>query len=147
MNAARDNDLTKRRPGATLKARTLRRNETEAEYRLWGDLRNRLLNGYKFSRQVPLGPYVADFLCREQRLVVEIDGSQHADSVSDVIRTQWLNANGYAVLRFWNEEALRERRPVLETILAVLSGDISERCETIRFWPADAIQELQGSRQ
>ncbi len=147
MSAVRNNDPTKRRPGATPKARTLRRNETEAEYRLWGHLKNRLLNGYKFSRQVPLGPYVADFLCREHRFIVEIDGSQHADSISDIIRTQWLNANGYAVLRFWNGEILRERGAVLETILAALTGDISKRCETMRYWPASAIEEQQGSRQ
>ena len=57
--------VSKRREGATARARKLRQNDTEAEYRLWGDLRNRLLNGYKFSRQIPVGPYFVDFLCRE----------------------------------------------------------------------------------
>ena len=93
--------VSKRRPGATQKARVLRQNETEAEYRLWGHLRNRLLNGHKFSRQVPLGRYVADFVCRERHLIVELDGSQHADSQHDIIRTRWLNEQGYSVLRFW----------------------------------------------
>ena len=125
----------KRRPAATQKASTLRRNETEAEYRLWGDLRNRLLNGYKFSRQIPLGPYVADFVCRERMLIVELDGFQHAESQYDFIRTRWLNANGYTVLRFWNHEVLEERRAVLETILATLEGRIFEKCEALRLYP------------
>ncbi|RXT23588.1 hypothetical protein B5P46_16625 [Rhizobium leguminosarum] len=128
--------MTKRRPGKTGQARRLRRNETEEEYRLWGELRNRQLNGYKFARQVPLGAYVADFLCREQRLVVEIDGFQHAANPLDSIRTQWLNGNGYALLRFWNHEITRERRAVLETILAALEGQIFERDDTLRFYPA-----------
>jgi len=129
-------DITKRRPGKTDQARSLRQKETEAEFRLWSDLRNRQLNGYKFSRQVPLGVYVADFVCREQHLVVELDGSQHAQSIADERRTLWLNDNGYSVLRFWNDEVLKERRAVLETILAVLECRIVEVCETIRFSPA-----------
>ncbi|MBY5752117.1 DUF559 domain-containing protein [Rhizobium leguminosarum bv. viciae] len=72
-------DIRKHRTNKTDQARTLRRNETEEEYHLWSDLRARRSNGYKFSRQVPLGPFV-DFLCREQRLIVEVDGFQHADS-------------------------------------------------------------------
>ncbi len=129
-------DITKRRPGKTDQARSLRQNETEAEFRLWSDLRNRQLNGYKFSRQVPLGAYVADFVCRERQLIVELDGSQHAESIADDVRTHWLNDNRYSVLRFWNDEVLRERRAVLETILAVLEGLIVDECETIRFSPA-----------
>jgi very-short-patch-repair endonuclease len=66
------------------------------------------LNGHKFSRQIPLGPYVADFVYRDSRLIVEIDGSQHAESAADIVRTRWLNAGGYSVLRFWNHEVLRE---------------------------------------
>ncbi|TKT80210.1 DUF559 domain-containing protein [Aquamicrobium sp. LC103] len=128
-------DATKRRVGATSRARTLRRQETEAEYRLWGDLRNRLLNGYKFSRQMPVGPYFADFLCREYRLIVEIDGSQHALSSHDARRTRYLTTNGYSVLRFWNEEVLRERRAVLETVLAALEGRLSPSPD-LRFAPA-----------
>ncbi|WP_409527101.1 endonuclease domain-containing protein [Rhizobium sp. P32RR-XVIII] len=114
-------DATKRRPGKTAQARQLRQNETEEEYHLWSDLRARRLNGHKFARQVPLGPYIVDFLCREQRLVIEVDGFQHADSANDRKRTDWLNSHGYAVLRFWNREISRERRSVLETILAALS--------------------------
>ncbi|MBN9077047.1 MAG: endonuclease domain-containing protein [Rhizobiales bacterium] len=107
----------KRKDGATERARRLRTDETEAEYRLWGELRGRYLNGYKFVRQIPLGPYVVDFVCRRKRLVIEVDGSQHAESAGDFTRTAWLNDQGYSVLRFWNDEVLRERRAVLETFL------------------------------
>ncbi len=129
-------DPTKRLPGKTHQARSLRTNDTEAEYRLWGDMRNRQLNGYKFSRQIPLGPYIVDFVCREQRLIVELDGSQHAENTHDERRTEWLNQQGYSVLRFWNAEVLQERSAVLDTILAVLQGQIVERCDAIRFSPA-----------
>ncbi|CAN7517317.1 endonuclease domain-containing protein [Rhizobium sp. LjRoot30] len=130
------NAVTKRLPGKTTQARNLRQNDQEAEYRLWSDLRNRRLNGYKFSRQIPLGPYIADFLCREHRLVVEVDGSQHAQSRTDILRTHWLNAKGYAVIRFWNEEILKERRAVLETILAALTGQLQAQDTALRFYPA-----------
>jgi len=93
-------DITRRLPGATPKARRLRREETDAERKLWSELRNRRLGGYKFTRQVPLGPYIVDFLCRPRRLVIELDGDQHAWSDTDDIRTGFLNRNGYSVLRF-----------------------------------------------
>src|SRR4051812_19555586 len=112
----RDNDVTKRKPGATGRARRLRRDETDAEYRLWYWLRGREIGGFKFVRQVPLGPYVVDFLCRSERLVIELDGEQHAESADDARRTAWLNGEGYSVLRFWNHEALREREAVLDCI-------------------------------
>ena len=115
-------DIRKHRSGKTSQARQLRQNETEEEYHLWSDLRARRLNSYKFARQVPLGPYIVDFLCREHNLVVEADGSQHADNAYDHARTDWLNAHGYSVLRFWNNEISRQRRSVLETILAALNG-------------------------
>jgi very-short-patch-repair endonuclease len=134
--AMHSEDVTKRRPGKTSQARRLRRDETEEEYRLWSDLRARRLNGFKFSRQIPLGPYVVDFLCREQRLIVEIDGFHHANTPSDAERTLWLNKQGYSVLRFWNPEVTRERRAVLDTILAAVTGQLTERCEIARFFPA-----------
>ncbi len=113
-----------RREGATARARSLRRDETDAEYRLWRRLSGRELGGYKFVRQVPLGPYIVDLLCKAERLVIEIDGEQHADNERDVRRTAFLNENGYSVLRFWNHEVLREREAVLDAILAVLPGQI-----------------------
>ena len=143
MNAQKNNNVTKRRNGIAAKARHLRQEETEAEYKLWSELRNRLLNGYKFTRQVPLGPYVADFVCREKSLVIELDGAQHAGSLSDVVRTRWLNQNGYSVLRFWNDEILRERRTVLDTILAVLSCEIHIRCDATRFSPAGSFATIK----
>jgi very-short-patch-repair endonuclease len=123
-----------RKSGATPRARNLRKNETDAEYRLWIEVRSRRLNGYKFARQIPLGPYFVDFICREKNLIVELDGSQHADNEHDIARTEWLNVQGYSVLRFWNDEILRERRAVLETILSVLEG----RGATARFSPGYA---------
>jgi very-short-patch-repair endonuclease len=131
--------LTKRTPKATSLARQLRQDETDAEFRLWTDLRNRRLNGYKFSRQIPLCPYVADFVCRQMSLIVEVDGSQHAENDADMRRTDWLNREGYSVLRFWNTEVLTEPHSVLETILAVLEGRITERCDATRFYPARTI--------
>ena len=129
-------DPTKRRGGAAARARKLRQDETEAEYRLWAELRGRHLNGFKFARQIPLGPYVVDFVCRERRLIIEIDGSQHAGSMSDAARTGWLNRQGYSVLRFWNQKVLAERPAVLETILAVLDGKISTPSPGLGFAPA-----------
>ncbi|CAN7396603.1 endonuclease domain-containing protein [Agrobacterium tumefaciens] len=114
---------SKRHSGKTTQARTLRRDETDAEYRLWYELKNRGLNGFKFSRQVPLGPYIADFVCREKMLIVELDGSQHASSAHDRQRTFWFNAQGYAVLRFWNHEIFEDISSTLNTILAVLNAE------------------------
>src|SRR4051812_36329020 len=75
-------------------ARDMRRDATLAERRLWGLLRNRKMEGFKFRRQVPLGPYIVDFACLEAKLVVEADGGQHADNVCDERRDAWLEANG-----------------------------------------------------
>jgi very-short-patch-repair endonuclease len=85
-------------------------------------LRNRRLNNFKFVRQAPVGGYIADFLCRERWLIVELDGSQHADSTKDAERTKSLNELGYSVLRFWNTELNTHHDAVLETVLAALEG-------------------------
>ncbi len=103
-------------------ARNLRANATDAEYLLWYELRNRVLNGYRFSRQVRIGPFICDFACRSEKLIVELDGSQHSENPADERRTQWLLAQGYSVLRFWNDEVAFERGAVLEAILAALEG-------------------------
>ena len=107
----------------TERARRLRQTSTTAESRLWNRLRSRSLNGHKFVRQEPLGPFVADFVCRERRLIVEIDGGQHADNKRDVQRDQRLGAHGYRVLRFWNNEVLGNMDGVLETIVAALNAE------------------------
>jgi very-short-patch-repair endonuclease len=99
-------------------ARSLRRDMTEAEQKLWLELRGRRLDLIKFRRQVPIGPYIADFACLEARLVVEIDGSQHADSVRDTARDAELKQRGFRVLRFWNDDVLRELDAVCDTIIA-----------------------------
>ena len=98
-------------------ARALRQNPTHAEKRLWHHLRNRQLDGQKFRRQVPLGLYVGDFVCLQARLVVEVDGGQHDwRARADQARTAWLKANGFHVLRFWNNEVLGNIAGVLDTI-------------------------------
>ncbi|WP_183912022.1 endonuclease domain-containing protein [Rhizobium lentis] len=139
-------DIRKHRPAKTAQARQLRQNETEEEYHLWSDLRARRLNGYKFTRQVPLGPFIVDFLCREERLIVEVGGFQHADSATDQRRTEWLNANGYSVLRFWNQEISRERRSVLETILAALQGRLEFSPEPPGFYSPAAFTNKDRQR-
>ena len=117
-------------------ARTLRRNETDAEKVLWREIRNRNLNGFKFVRQYPIGPYIADFACREKALVVELDGAQHAESMRDTERTRYISNAGFSVIRFWNDDVLRERDDVLETIVAILEGRLKEACDATRFSPA-----------
>ena len=93
--------------GATKRARCSRREETDAEYRLWYRLSGRELGGFKFVRQVPLGPYVVDFLCRSRRLIVELDGEQHAENAR--CDEQLPERHGYSVLRFWNRGAAGAR--------------------------------------
>ena len=103
------------------RARGLRRRQTEAERRLWSRLRARALDGWKFRRQHPVGPYVLDFVCEDARLAIEIDGGQHADrSEQDQDRTVALERHGYRVIRFWNNEVLDQTDAVLETIFAEL---------------------------
>lgn len=107
-------------PNITL-ARTLRHTQTDGERKLWGFLRARRLGGYKFRRQHPIGPYVADFCCDEARLVIEIDGSQHGTQVEkDAKRTRYLESKEYRVIRFGADAVVRETEAVLETILNYL---------------------------
>jgi very-short-patch-repair endonuclease len=93
---------------------------------LWLELKRRQLGGYKFTRQLPISPYFADFACREKWLVVEIDGSQHAESAYDRRRDAFMCSHGYSVLRFWNTDVLKDRTAVCETILAALDGRLAE---------------------
>ena len=93
--------------GAHRRARILRRETTEAETRLWQMLRLRQTEGYRFRRQVPIGRFIADFVCHAARLIIEIDGGQDdLLSEEEVSRTQFLEGQGYRVLRFWNNEVL-----------------------------------------
>jgi very-short-patch-repair endonuclease len=98
---------------------------TDAERKLWFLLRDRRLGQTKFRRQVPIGPFFADFLCFEFRLVVEVDGGQHAESLQDKKRDRWFAANGFRVLRFWNNDVLSNPQGVYETISAALSREIA----------------------
>jgi very-short-patch-repair endonuclease len=105
------------------RARSLRKNSTRAENRLWYFLRNRNLFGYKFMRQYVIPPYIVDFVCREKFLIVEIDGGQHCEqSWYDSKRTAYLEKIGFKVMRYWNNEVLRDPHIVLEEILAMLQG-------------------------
>jgi very-short-patch-repair endonuclease len=106
--------------GLTAVARKLRRDATDAEARLWHHLRGRRLLDFKFRRQHPVGRHVADFLCEEARLIVELDGGQHATSETDASRTASLEAAGYHVLRFWNHDVLGNTDGVLEEIARTL---------------------------
>ncbi len=99
----------------TTRARELRQRMTEAEKLLWSSLRRRSL-GIKFRRQVPVGPFIVDFLCVQARLVIEIDGGQHLGNSSDADRSRWLEKQGYRVLRFWNHDVLKNLEGVVERI-------------------------------
>jgi very-short-patch-repair endonuclease len=105
----------------TERGRTLRRFSTKAELRLWNQLRWRQLGGHKFIRQHPIGPFIVDLVCREQRLIIEIDGGQHSLNERDKIRDQWLVERGYSVLRLRNNEILQNIESVLETIKFALA--------------------------
>jgi very-short-patch-repair endonuclease len=102
--------------------RKLRNAPTDAEHRLWQYLRNRQLEGCKFRRQHPFGDYILDFACLERKVVVELDGGQHADNVRyDSARTSYLERCGYRVLRFWNNEVFENIEGVVEVILNMLA--------------------------
>jgi very-short-patch-repair endonuclease len=101
-------------------AKKLRSNMTDAERRLWYRLRAHRFDGHKFKRQVPIGPYVVDFACLGRKLVIEVDGGQHADNLNDEVRDRYLRAEGFRVLRFWNNDVLRNTDGVLEAIVSVL---------------------------
>jgi very-short-patch-repair endonuclease len=102
--------------------RRLRANQTDAETVLWNRIRNRQIDGHKFGRQVPIGRYICDFVCREKQIVIEVDGGQHAESSADAIRDNYLIAEGYRVLRFWNNDVLGNLEGVLTTIQSELRG-------------------------
>ena len=107
------------------RAQALRRDETSAERRLWRALKSIPVHGTHFRRQVPIGPYIADFACLKARLILEVDGGSHvteAGQQHDAERDRFLMAEGYRVLRFWNAEIFENERGVIETIHAALNG-------------------------
>src|SRR3972149_6986445 len=104
-------------------ARRLRKHATDAEVRLWSHLKRLKTQGTHFRRQMPIGQFVVDFACPAAHLVIEVDGSQHAeaqDKIRDEKRTRWLESEGYRVLRFWNNDITLNMRGVLESIYAEL---------------------------
>jgi very-short-patch-repair endonuclease len=103
-------------------ARKLRKSMTEAERKLWRGLRLHQMHGHKFRRQFPIGPYIVDFVCLEARLIVEVDGGQHADEkCGDAQRDAWLTTQNFRVLRYWNNQVLKELDAVLEDIAGALN--------------------------
>ncbi|MHB1103770.1 MAG: endonuclease domain-containing protein [Devosia sp.] len=123
------------------RARRLRSNQTDAERKLWSIVRNRQMHGFKFVRQLPVGPYFADFACRERDLIVELDGSQHFGSVSDERRTAALTEYGYEVLRFWNNDVLNNLNGVYRVIEEKL---LKAPTPGLRFAQADLSPEGRG---
>ena len=107
----------------------LRANATDAEKLIWSRLRNRQIGNFKFRRQTPIGRYVVDFVCESSKVIVELDGGQHAVHANgDTVRTQTLEAMGYVVLRLWNHEALENTEGVLLEILDTLQqGSFDDR--------------------
>jgi very-short-patch-repair endonuclease len=111
------------RPRPTALAQSLRNHATDAERHFWRHLSRRQLRGYKFSRQMPIGPFVCDFLCRDAQLVVEIDGGQHDRNADrDASHTHYLEAEGFRVIRFWNNDVLENVEGVLTSILGALQA-------------------------
>ncbi|WP_353653178.1 endonuclease domain-containing protein [Porphyrobacter sp. SLTP] len=105
-------------------AKKMRREPTEAEAKLWSMLRGARLCGLKFKRQEQVGDYIVDFVCFGARLIVEADGGQHAESVHDAVRDDWLRAQGFRVLRFWNNDILGNPDGVARVILDAAQGPL-----------------------
>ena len=104
-------------------SRNLRRSQTEAEILIWKHLRNRRLGGYKFRRQEIIGQYIVDFVCFDEKLIIELDGGQHANQVDvDSKRTEVLKSYGYIVLRFWNDDVFLNTGSVLSDIMRKLDS-------------------------
>ena len=119
-SATHEHTMRASQPWKTNRARALRSRATSAETRLWHRLRNRQINGYKFVRQAPIGPYFADFLCRETMLIIEIDGGTHgtdSEIASDETRSKALEALGYRIFRVWNGDVLDNLDATLDAIV------------------------------
>lgn len=115
MSASDTNDNTMATP--LQRARALRKNSTDVERMLWQHLRAKRFSNWKFKRQQPIGFYIVDFVCFEARLIIELDGAQHADQLEyDAKRTAWLESQGFVVLRFWNNEVIENQEGVMQHI-------------------------------
>jgi very-short-patch-repair endonuclease len=116
-------------------ARRLRAGATDAEATLWRHLRKLETEGTHFRRQVPIGPYVADFACMAARLIIEVDGSQHGaddNKARDAARTRWLESEGYRVIRFWNNDLVQNIDGVLDVVYAALYGSRDAEAKRLR---------------
>ncbi len=121
------------------RARELRSSMTLAERKLWSAISNRKLNGFRFRRQHPIGPYIADFACLEFGVLIEVDGGQHMDSLADSRRSDFLRSKGFTVLRFWNNEVLAN----LEGVCSAIARCLVER----RPHPSLPPQAEEGAEQ
>jgi len=115
---------------STINARELRQSQTDAEKVMWHHLKAKRFHGLKFKRQHPVGPFIADFICIEAGLIVEIDGSQHCENAKDEQRTAFLNKQGYQVVRFWNNDVLKNTEAVLSSLSLTLSHFVGEGTST-----------------
>jgi very-short-patch-repair endonuclease len=114
-----------------IRARALRQSANPAEQSLWYVLKGKQCGGYKFTRQFPIGPYFADFACRSERLLIELDGSQHIDNDYDSVRDSFVLAEGYSVLRFPSSSVLRNREAVCDAILAAVEGRMDSSIKSL----------------
>lgn len=129
---------------STKNAKLLRQNQTDAERILWNHLRAYRLDGFKFRRQQPIGPFIVDFVCFERKLIIEVDGGHHSlpnEAEYDNTRTEWLESQGFHVLRFWNNQVLKEIEPVQQAILNALEGS---RSPTMKPTPSPSMGEGWG---
>lgn len=117
----------------TNRSRLLRQADNDCEVFMWSIVRDRRLNGFKFVRQFAIGPYFADFACRKETLVVELDGSQHVGSVYDRKRDYFMTQQGWSVLRFWNSDVFTDQAAVEDTILAVLENRLDDSVHCSEF--------------
>jgi very-short-patch-repair endonuclease len=120
LSVTAESKTRRTQPKSLASARRLRRSLTDAERRLWHYLRQKQINGFHFRKQCPVGPYIADFACLSAKLIVEVDGGQHADSATDVARDAWFTAHGYRTLRFWNNDVLQNTDGVIMMITEAL---------------------------
>ena len=126
----------------TSRARMLQQVDNDCEAYFWSLVRNRRLNGHKFVRQFSIGPYFADFTCRQERLVIKLDGSQHIGSAYDKRRNDFMAQNGWSVLRFWNSDIFIGQAAVEEPMVAVLDKRLTEGIDCVEFQYIPAIMRL-----
>ena len=119
---------------------------TDAEQRLWYRLRAHRLNGASFRRQFPIGRYVVDFVCLDARVIVEIDGGQHADSAADAARDAWLRSQDFTVSRFWNNDVLSNTNGVIQVIAEAVSAASPPSLTLPRKGGGNASGLVEGSR-